>query len=309
MTGTDPAPDPGTTGPVGWRRVAICNRVDPEGTRHGNSKPFRHGPALDGCADIDRMKIHTAVTRILLVGLLMVGLAACGDDDDEDTASGAPPASEESFCPALKAFNGAVFEIELDEESTEADVKAAHAKLEPLWAELKASAPDDQADAIADLDSSIEDLGEGDAQAFNADDTTSTYFGMVADVVGDCVEETTTITAVNYAFEGVPETLPAGESGIILENDSEDEPHEFVLFKKAAGETRSATEILSDPATEEQGPGEFAGVVFAGQGGRAGSFLDLQPGEYIAVCFIPVGGGEEGPPHFTRGMVSEVTVE
>lgn len=32
------------------------------------------------------------------------------------------------------------------------------------------------------------------------------------------------------------------------------------------------------------------------------------PGSYIAVCFIPIGGGEEGPPHFTGGMVAEFDV-
>lgn len=48
---------------------------------------------------------------------------------------------------------------------------------------------------------------------------------------------------------------------------------------------------------------------------------DLEEGEYIALCFIPVGltpeaaaaveeGGEEpqGPPHFTQGMRAEFTV-
>ena len=33
------------------------------------------------------------------------------------------------------------------------------------------------------------------------------------------------------------------------------------------------------------------------------------PGEYAMVCFIPVGGAEDGPPHFTQGMVQEFIVE
>jgi hypothetical protein len=36
--------------------------------------------------------------------------------------------------------------------------------------------------------------------------------------------------------------------------------------------------------------------------------LDLEPGRYAAVCFIPIGGGEDGPPHFTGGMVAELEV-
>jgi hypothetical protein len=35
---------------------------------------------------------------------------------------------------------------------------------------------------------------------------------------------------------------------------------------------------------------------------------DLEPGDYAVVCFIPTGSGGDtegdGPPHFTKGMVS-----
>ena len=42
-------------------------------------------------------------------------------------------------------------------------------------------------------------------------------------------------------------------------------------------------------------------------------FTDLQPGEYIALCFIPEGSKDEntegqGPPHFTKGMRMEFSV-
>ena len=39
---------------------------------------------------------------------------------------------------------------------------------------------------------------------------------------------------------------------------------------------------------------------------------DLAPGEYVAVCFIPVGTMPDhegtGPPHFVEGMKQEFTV-
>ena len=34
----------------------------------------------------------------------------------------------------------------------------------------------------------------------------------------------------------------------------------------------------------------------------------LEPGRYAVSCFIPVGGGESGPPHASRGMFAEFTV-
>jgi hypothetical protein len=257
----------------------------------------------------------------LLVALpLLFGVAACGDDDDDGggSASGSGSGSEVTdeeedgeaagdFCDSVQAFNGAIFSVEIEDDASPEDIAAAHETLDPLWSAVEASAPDEHAETVETLGATIDDLGEGDATAFNADETANTYFGMLGEVVPDCVEETTEVTAIDYAFEDVPATLPGGSSGMIFANESEnDEEHEFIIFKKADGETRSAEEILNDPATQEQGPGEFAGAVFAPAGQTAGAFLDLQAGDYLAVCFIPVGGGEEGPPHFHRGHVRGV---
>lgn len=264
-----------------------------------------------------------ATRTVLLVVALVLGVAACGDDDGSESGSASASGSgsgsgsgsvakEEAgdFCESLEAFNDAIFDTDL-EEATEEDAIAAHGQLEPLWSAVKASAPDEVSDSVDALTTSIDALAEGDTEAFNSDDTSAQYFGMVGDVVADCVDEVVEVTAVDYAFEGVPETFPAGASGIRFTNDSENsEPHEFIVFKKADGETRSAEEILNDPAAEEQGPGEFSGAVFAYEAGiTGGGFLDLTPGNYLAVCFVPVGGGEEGPPHFTQGMLTDFSVE
>lgn len=256
------------------------------------------------------------LARLVLVGILLLGVAACGDDDDDgDAASGSGAAAEGGdFCGALKAFNGAIFETNLEDDVTEEDVKAAHDTLDPLWTAVEESAPDDQEEPIAELGATIDALADGDAEPFNADETSETYFSMLAEEVPDCVEETVEVTGKDYAFEA-PDSFPAGEAGILFTNDSEDdEEHEFIIFKKAEGETRTAEEILNDPKTEEEGPGEFAGAVFARPGSTAGGFLDLAAGDYLAVCFIPVGssageGEADGPPHFTRGMVKEFSVE
>lgn len=264
------------------------------------------------------MRFHRApFARVALAGVLVLGIAACGDDDDDEvaspSASGSAAPAEGDFCGSLKAFNGAIFDTNLEDEATEEDIQAAHDTLDPLWSKVEESAPEDQEEPIAELGATIDALGDGDAEPFNADETIETYFTMLSEVVPDCVDETVEVTGVDYAFEA-PDAFPAGEAGIIFTNDSEaDEQHEFIIFKKAEGDTRTAQEILEDPKTEEEGPGEFAGAVFAGPGDTAGSFLELDAGNYIAVCFIPVGSdaGEDadGPPHFTRGMVKEFAVE
>jgi len=254
------------------------------------------------------------IIHLVLASTLVLGIAACGGDDDDGGGSASPAnddadATDESaaFCDALVAAQDALFSVEVSEDDpSDEEMQAAFETLDPAWADVEEVAPAQHEETVEALGDAIDDLGDGDATAYNDDATSSQYFGMVADTLESCDLETAEVTALDYAFAGVPETLPAGRSGLVLVNETEnDERHEFIIFKKADGDTRSAEEILNDPAAQEEGPGEFAGAVFAVPGGTAGSFLDLAPGDYIAVCFIPVGGGEDGPPHFTEGMFAE----
>ena len=290
--------------------------------------------------------------RMLLALALLIGVAACGDDDDGDTASASASTAAEDdggseedeadgdFCGALQAFHGQLFDVQVEDDATEQEIQGAFDTLDPLWSDVEAAAPDDLSDDVEQLGSTIDALGEGDTEPFNADETATTYFSMVSEALDGCVDEVIEVTGVDYAFTGVPETIPSGPIGMRFTNGTDaDEEHELIIFKKADGDTRSAEEILNDPAAQEQGPGEFAGAVFAAPGETAGTFLDLAPGDYIAVCFVPVGSGEHempegeaddpmedagedqatddqasegegegGPPHFTQGMVAEFSV-
>jgi hypothetical protein len=88
-----------------------------------------------------------------------------------------------------------------------------------------------------------------------------------------------------------------------------DEPHELVLFRVADGVTEPVEDLLALPEEEAGEAMVPVGVVFAdAPGSEAATMLDLEPGRYAAVCFIPIGGGEDGAPHFTGGMVAEVEV-
>ena len=50
-------------------------------------------------------------------------------------------------------------------------------------------------------------------------------------------------------------------------------------------------------------------AAFAPPGEGGSTLAELSAGDYAMICFIPVGGGEDGPPHFTQGMIHEFTVE
>jgi hypothetical protein len=258
------------------------------------------------------MRLWTALSALALI----LAVAACGDDDD-DGATSAPESGQdesaepggdtEAFCSGVIDFNSAALATDLDDESTPAEVQAAGAELGPLWATMVDNAPDALTGAIGDLTPAIEALDEGDATAFNADEAFATYVGIVSGSVDACGFETTGVTGVDYGFDGVPATFAAGPTAFSFTNESDSEQHEMLVFRKAAGETRSAEEILNDPATEE--PGEFVTVTFAGPGEQSSALADLTSGDYFMVCFLPVGGAEDGPPHFTQGMLTEFSVE
>jgi plastocyanin len=140
---------------------------------------------------------------------------------------------------------------------------------------------------------------------------------------GEVVE----ITAVDWAFEGVPESVEAGTK-LSLVNEGE-EPHELVAIRIPDEETRPVSEIVALPEEE-------LGAVFGGEptpatvllaatgttdtpGAVMGDGTLTEPGRYAIVCFLPVGsddsilesaGPPEGdaPPHVSQGMFAELVV-
>ena len=102
------------------------------------------------------------------------------------------------------------------------------------------------------------------------------------------------VTGVEYAFSGLPETLEVG-SEISFTNDGA-ELHEIVIIRKADGVTESIEELLAmeaegrDPMAE--GLVEMVGqgplIAFPGTSAEGVLVLD-QPGEHVALCFIPQG--------------------
>lgn len=144
-------------------------------------------------------------------------------------------------------------------------------------------------------------------------------------------DTTVVIEGVDYGFADVPETVPAG-TRIGFRNTSAAELHELVAFR-VEGDTPLAELLALPPAELEatlgapvtvmlQPPTAPEAIVAVGDGTLA------EPGRYVLMCFIPIGadpaeymaaveaagGGKPegvagGAPHFTAGMVAELTVE
>jgi hypothetical protein len=92
---------------------------------------------------------------------------------------------------------------------------------------------------------------------------------------------------------------------LAVRNDGR-QPHELVMFGIAPGKTGSdIIDFLSSPAPA--GPPPFvAAAGIAGIAPKATGFLDIDvpPGRYLFVCFLPDVAGK-GEPHFAKGMIAE----
>jgi len=122
-----------------------------------------------------------------------------------------------------------------------------------------------------------------------------------------------TVTATEYAFSGLPDTVQAGLVRVTLVNRGEAE-HEAWFLKVPEGTPRAAV-VDSLPAIDHGGafPSFMlaaTGVHPVDPGKRATPTINLTPGSYFVVCDLAAqpGTSQRGKLHFQRGMISHVAV-
>jgi hypothetical protein len=115
------------------------------------------------------------------------------------------------------------------------------------------------------------------------------------------------VTLKEYTFE-MPTELKAGAHTFKVSNQGT-QPHEMILFKLAEGKTlEDLHAFLSNPDSGGPPPGEEAGGALPmAPGMRAWTTVDLKPGNYVAVCFVPDSG--DGKSHLEHGMLMPLTVQ
>jgi len=120
------------------------------------------------------------------------------------------------------------------------------------------------------------------------------------------------VDMVDFAFI----TMPSIDSGrVVLEvTNSGEEPHEMGVMRLEGVTFQQAFAMLAGPPPSEGeapvGPPPFrfmGGVQAIMPGARAWVTLDLPPGDYALICFLP-SPAHEGRAHFTLGMVRPFTV-
>ncbi|HEX2030525.1 MAG TPA: hypothetical protein VHL78_03875 [Actinomycetota bacterium] len=116
---------------------------------------------------------------------------------------------------------------------------------------------------------------------------------------------TVEIRAVEYAFEGVPASLPSGATTFVMRNVGQ-EPH-MIFFVRIEGTDMSLEELfeLSEKRSQKfvEEVGGIQQPVAAGKTGEV--TLDLETGRYAYVCFV---SAPDGDAHYAKGMFGELTV-
>jgi hypothetical protein len=289
-------------------------------------------------------RTRTRRRRATLLALALVttlAATACGDDDDGDAAaapsstrpaaSAAPPATAVAGEGDAAAYCAAVLAVEtypdpfagpagLDPSAmSPEDVAAAMgeyaAAYQPLLDAARDAAPGEIADdARLVVESFATAIDTGDFAVFDGEDVQAALGRIHEYDLANCGWNVVEVTATEYSFGGLPATLEPGPTSVEFVNEG-NEVHHMVLARIHDDVDLGVEDILALP--EEEGvalvdliPSE----PFATPGGRDYVVVDLQPGRYLAACFVPVGTvGMDGPPpqnepHLAHGMNAEFRV-
>ncbi|MGH2740489.1 MAG: hypothetical protein ACRDH6_08435 [Actinomycetota bacterium] len=253
------------------------------------------------------MRSHnfSLMSRLLtLAAALALVAAACGGDGEEE----AQGADVQAFCDAAVEGEAAVIASE----------GGGGDQVEPLVDRVAETAPDELADEVGVIVAGVREAIETDDSS-NLDSPEFREADEAVDLylLANCGFEQTEVTAVEYEFQGVPETLQAGRIALDFVNGGA-QVHEMGIVRIDEGVDLSVEELLDLPEKESDKLLTFVGSMVSPPGESDAQVLDLEPGRYGFACFIPEGatsleqleeGGEDlGPPHFTLGMFGEFTV-
>lgn len=238
-----------------------------------------------------RPRIRNIAGAAVAFGLLL-SLAACGDD--ADAADADVPAAA---CDAFVDVSGAL----LGDPSTAG----------PVFDAFVAALPKD---LVADGETMVAGLQAafaGDEAAMSTPEFTEANTAVGEAMYDGCdAVERLDVAGIDFGFEGLPQELSAGRVAIKFTNKTASgEAHEMFIVRRNDGTTETFEELYALAPDELFSKVTPVGVVYAAQAeGVATTLVDLEAGSYIAVCNLPVGGGESGDPHALHGMVAEFDV-
>jgi hypothetical protein len=175
------------------------------------------------------------MTRFTTKHLITIGsasalllLTACGSDDDSSDNAEACDA----WVAADSSIIGFLFTGEGDADSVNIALDAAIA-----------AAPDDIVDTITELKATAQPQLE-DPESEAPEETLQLYGDTIAWAGENCDVETLDVTAVDYGYDGIPDTLSTGYHVLEFTNEGQ-EQHEMFAFKINDGVAETLDEIFA----------------------------------------------------------------
>jgi uncharacterized cupredoxin-like copper-binding protein len=249
--------------------------------------------------------------RAALAIMLLLTFVACGDDSGDGQGEDQQASEQPTEEPSNEEFCTAVVDAETALLATLSGGEAAD--LESLLVTVEETAPEEistEVDAV--VAATRKGMKTQSDEPFGTDEFHENEEAVDQWVTDNCGFEEIDVAAVEYAFEGVPETVAAGNTTFNFTNEGE-EVHEMLMIRFKDANT-SVEDLIQLSDKEAQKKIEFLGASYGPPGYSDSEIKTMTPGKYALVCFVSVGTTSEdkqgqGPPHITRGMSAEFTVE
>jgi uncharacterized cupredoxin-like copper-binding protein len=130
-------------------------------------------------------------------------------------------------------------------------------------------------------------------------------------MITDCGFEQARVTAVDYRFDGLSPTLPAGTVAFTLSNQGA-ESHDMDVYRINEGVPQPFQQLALLPDDQKDVVLTPVGEISTSPGEAETVFMNLIPGRYGVADPVPQGttptADGTGPPHAALGMVAEFTV-
>ncbi len=254
------------------------------------------------------MDLRPSCSALLAAGALAV-LAGCGAGAPS-TPPAAPPSSAANGNAAVCAN---LLKIDLtptpdsqgDQDPPPAAVKSFAATIAPYLDAALATAPADLTSSLTQLKTVVAKAqSDGKLPAFEDPAFSGAIGTYEVWANANCGYQSVQITGTDSALQGVPSTLKAGTTSVLLTNKSAANEFQVVIIARPKDQSMSLdTFVASPPDRFEQSVEILPGGAAANPGQTSGTLVDLQPGRYF---FLDPSG--DTAPHYTKGAIADVTV-
>ena len=244
----------------------------------------------------------------LCIALIAVGLTSVVSSGP---ATAGEPSDQRTFCrTTIDLIQHVLTEDTIpDENASSAKVQKFKKRLRELFDRAERSAPAE----IANQVSFASELGQFDPRTADLD-----FFVQILEplqavkrfVADNCGFKTVAVTAREYEFQGIPQTLARGTMVFELRNEGA-EVHELA-FGRIRGDAslESASRFPPRSGADRTRSRSSAGAIAVPGGTDVAIVKFTKPGRYAVACFVPIGttmieAPTEGPPHTDNGMFDQ----